>query len=114
MDLTVPHAPNICDFYEKVVGWKSQGLDMGGYDDFCMNIPGSGETVAGICNARGENADLPAQWMIYITVADLSQSIEACKKLGGRILSGPREMGQGTVAFIEDPAGAVAALYQAK
>src|SRR5712691_12295598 len=93
-DLTVSHAPQICDFYEKVVGWKSSTLDMGGYDDFCMNLPGSGQTVAGICHARGENADLPAQWIIYITVADITKSIENCKKLGGKILGGPREMGE--------------------
>ena len=57
-DLTVENADEIRSFYEKVIGWKSSSLSMGNYDDFCMNEPASGETVAGICHARGENAKL--------------------------------------------------------
>lgn len=112
-DLTVPNAEEIKRFYQAVVGWQTSTLDMGGYKDFCMNEPGSGKTVAGICHAQGENADLPAQWLVYLTVADLNASVDRCVKMGGRLLSGPREMGgQGRVAVIKDPAGAVAALFQ--
>ena len=111
-DLTVSDAARLRGFYEAVTGWKSAPLDMGGYDDYCMNLPGSGKTVAGICHARGPNADLPAQWLIYITVADLDASIRHCNSLGGKVLTGPREMGQGKMVVIQDPAGAVAALFQ--
>lgn len=69
-DLTVENADEVRDFYEKVVGWTSSQVEMGGYSDFNMETPEQ-KTVAGICHARGENADLPAQWMIYINVADL-------------------------------------------
>lgn len=113
-DLTVPDAPAIRDFYSKVVGWSFAPVDMGGYDDFNMNQPESGETIAGICHARGVNAELPAQWMIYITVADLDASIAQCKKLGGHVISGPRGMGSQRYCVIRDPAGAVAALYETK
>jgi predicted enzyme related to lactoylglutathione lyase len=112
-DLTVPDAPHLRAFYEAVVGWTSTPLDMDGYDDFCMNIPADGKTVAGICHARGENSNLPAQWLLYITVADVEESARQCVQLGGKVLVGPREMGgQGRVAVIQDPAGAVAALFQ--
>jgi hypothetical protein len=112
-DLTVPNAEQVRRFYEAVVGWVSTPLDMGGYTDFCMNAPANGKTVAGICHARGDNADLPAQWLIYITVADVDASVRQCTLSGGKVLAGPREMGgQGRVAVIQDPAGAVAALFQ--
>ena len=111
-DLTVPDAPALRRFYERVVGWTASGFNMGGYEDYCMNLPSDGETVAGICHARGSNADLPAQWLIYITVADLQASVRHCRKLGGAVLAEPREMGGGRVAVIRDPAGAVAALFQ--
>ena len=111
-DLTVKNAPKVRAFYEKVVGWKSAGLDMGGYEDFCMNTPAGGKTVAGICHARGENATLPPQWLIYITVSDLDASVEQCRKLRGKVIFGPRAMGDGRVAVICDPAGAVAALFE--
>lgn len=84
---------------------------MGEYDDFNMIRPSDGEAVAGVCHARGGNADLPAAWMIYITVEDLDRSIARCEELGGKVISGPRNAGEGRYCVIEDPAGAVAALY---
>ena len=72
-------------------------------------------TVAGICHARGDNTNLPAQRLIYITVADLEASLQRCITLGGKVVCPAREMGDhGTMAVIQDPAGAVAALFQPK
>ena len=67
-DLTVPNAGPVRDFYLAVVGWTHTPVAMDGYDDFCMNTPADGATVAGICHRRGPNADFPAQWLIYITL----------------------------------------------
>jgi predicted enzyme related to lactoylglutathione lyase len=115
MDLTVPQADRIAEFYQQVVGWTSTPFDMGDYRDYCVNAPGSGQAVAGVCHARGVNADLPPQWLIYIVVADVDQSVAVCQKLGGEVVAGPREMdGQGRFCVIRDPAGAVAALIAPK
>ena len=111
-DLTVEDAPGIRDFYREVVGWGAEPLSMGEYDDYCMAEPENGKTVAGICHARGPNAKLPPQWLIYITVRDLDESIQRCKALGGEIIDGPRDAGGKPKVVIRDPAGAVAALAQ--
>jgi len=111
-DLTVEDAPAIRDFYAKVVGWKPEGISMGDYEDFNMTVPATGEPAAGICHARGENAELPSQWLIYITVADVERSAEACLDSGGTVIVGPKSMGDGKFCVIEDPNGSVAALYQ--
>ena len=111
-DLTVPDADAVRQFYATVVGWHSTPVDMDGYSDFCMAAPGDDKVVAGICHARGANADLPAQWLVYITVADVAVSASECVRLGGKVLSGPRDMGNGRMIVIQDPAGAVAALFQ--
>ena len=112
-DLTVPDAGAVRGFYEAVVGWTATPVDMGGYEDFCMNAPQSGRTVAGVCHARGQNAGLPAQWLLYINVADLVQSLAACKAKGGEAVTGIKEMpGIGRYCVIRDPAGAVCALFQ--
>ncbi len=111
-DLTVPNAEQVKDFYAAVVGWTHSSIEMGGYDDFCMNKPVDGETVAGICHARGANAELPAQWLLYVNVADLDKSIEACTSNGGTVLQAPRNAGGGKMAVIQDPAGACMALFE--
>ena len=111
-DLTVPDAENIRNFYKDVVGWESQAVEMDGYSDFNMVAPGSGESVAGICHARGSNAGLPAQWLLYVVVEDLDRSAERCVDLGGAVIDGPRSLGSGRFCVIRDPAGAVCALYQ--
>jgi uncharacterized protein len=114
-DLTVPDATAVSAFYSAVVGWKIVSLDMGGYNDFCMNAPRTGQTVAGICHARGPNADLPPQWLIYVTVKDLSASLRQTRKLGGTVLREPRSLGDGgRYSVICDPAGACVALFEVK
>lgn len=113
-DLTVPDADGIRDFYAAVVGWKPDPLDMGGYSDYFMGSPETGETVAGICHARGVNADLPPQWLVYVTVADLEASLARCVALGGTQLT-PVKGDHGaeySYCVIKDPAGAVLALMQ--
>ena len=112
IDLTVPDAETLRLFYGKVVGWKSDAVAMDGYNDYCMAPPGSHVPVAGICHARGENAALPPQWLIYITVADLDRSLKDCQTLGGQVVVPAREMGGGRFAVIRDPTGAVSALFQ--
>lgn len=113
VDLTVPDADAIRDFYVDVVGWTPSGVDMGGYSDYSMIIPGTDQGVAGVCHARGSNADVPAQWLIYINVADLDESMRKCTERGGAVVSGPKTMAEyGRYCVIRDPAGAVAALFQ--
>lgn len=111
-DLTVPDAENVRDFYEQVVGWTSEGHDMGEYEDYEMATPG-GVHVAGVCHARGMNADVPPQWMLYVNVADLDESLRQCRALGGKLLGKVRDMGShGRLCYVEDPAGAAIALIQ--
>jgi predicted enzyme related to lactoylglutathione lyase len=111
-DLTVADAPRLRDFYRDVVGWDPRPEPMGGYEDYSMVAPG-GDVVAGVCHARGENADIPPRWLVYIQVPDVDAAAARAAERGGRIVAGPRGMGGGRFAVIEDPAGAVFALYQA-
>lgn len=112
-DLTVPDAEKVRAFYETVVGWKATPLSMGDYNDFCMSPAGSDDAVAGICHARGQNTGVPAQWLMYIIVENVEAASNRCRESGGKVLHGPRTIGgYGTMCVIQDPAGAVAALYQ--
>jgi predicted enzyme related to lactoylglutathione lyase len=109
-DLTVKDAPRLRDFYRSVVGWKATPHDMGGYADFEMKIPSTGETVTGICHSRGVNAKLPPQWIVYVQVKDVAKSARKAEASGGALIDGPREMGNALFCVIRDPAGAVCGL----
>lgn len=110
MDLTVNNATRVRDFYKSVVGWKSSDVDMGHYSDFNITLPDTGDTIAGVCHARGSNANLPSQWLVYVRVESVADSAAQCTKLGGKVLDGPRRMGGSHFCVIQDPEGAVMAL----
>lgn len=111
VDLTVPNADEVRDFYAGVVGWKPEALSMGDYSDYVMTSPDDGAGVAGVCHARGVNAGLPPVWLIYIRVADVDESVRVCLEKGGKLLAPVKSMGpNGRYCVIQDPAGAVAAL----
>ncbi len=111
-DLTVTHAAKVRDFYAKVVGWRAEPVEMGGYDDFAMFAPGSEQPTAGICHARGFNADMPPQWLLYVVVEDADVAAERCRQAGGEVVVRPRDLAGGRFCVIRDPAGAVCALFK--
>lgn len=113
IDLTVDDGTAIKDFYREVVGWKVSEFELGEYSDYCVAPADSDQPVAGICHRRGPNADMPSQWLIYVTVADLDHSLERVIALGGQTITEKRDMGSyGNMCVIRDPAGAVMALIQ--
>ncbi len=113
MDLTIDNATTVSEFYNKVVGWDIQSFDMGGYEDYCMNHPETGETIAGVCNAKGVNAKMPPVWMMYVGVENLEASLKAVSAQGGNILGDKRPDGKGGYyQMIQDPAGAYLTLWE--
>ena len=109
IDLTVADAPRLRDFYSAVVGWKPSEVPMGDYADYAMS-DAAGTGRAGVCHKRGINASQPGGWMVYFVVADLDASLAQCRERGGKLLVDRRK---DRFAVIEDPSGAVCALYQA-
>src|SRR5690554_2316429 len=112
-DLTGPHADELIEFYQQVVGWESESLTMkdelGTYSDYVMKDK-EGNWVAGVCHSRGSNKDLPSQWIVYIHVENVEESIRKCKELGGKIVKESKNSeGAYQYALLEDPYGAVLA-----
>ena len=110
-DLTVENATEIGQFYAEVVGWKAEPVDMGGYSDFTMTTPVSGQPVGGVCHARGVNQGLPPVWMICLPVGDLTQSLARVQVNGGEVVEARKGSdGEFAYAAIRDPVGACLAL----
>jgi len=110
-DLTVEDASGIRDFYSKVVGWKHEVHPE--CEDFNLFPPDRDREVAGICYAKGINEGFPAQWLNYVVVKDLDESIRSCIELGGKVIKEPSPTGN-RVCVIQDPAGAYIALLGAR
>lgn len=111
MDLTVDDADGVRDFYASVMGWEVEPLSMGEYNDY-VRSDDKGRPVAGVCHRRGENANLPPVWLVYVSVPDLGAAIEAVRTGGGEVVDGPRHAGGQQMAAIRDPAGGMLALAQ--
>ena len=80
LDLTVDDADTVRDFYRAVIGWEADSVDMGGYSDYVMRPPGTSDGVAGVCHARGSNADIPPLWLVYLTVDDVAESAAGLRR----------------------------------
>ncbi|WDE13740.1 VOC family protein [Thalassomonas haliotis] len=115
IDLTVGNAVEVKDFYQQVIGWQAEAVDMGEYNDYSMNHVQTNEPVTGICHARGVNANLPASWLPYFLVADIEQAAKQVVAQGGELLTEIKSMGgEDRYVVIKDPAGAACALYYKK
>ncbi len=112
VDLTVPDATKVREFYLSVTGWESDEIKMGDYNDYMIKTPRKKDTVAGLCHAKGANAGLPAAWLIYIKVRNLDASMAAAKAKGGQVLAGPKQFGASRFCVLRDPAGAAFAVIE--
>ncbi|MEO1244222.1 MAG: VOC family protein [Pseudomonadota bacterium] len=104
-DLTVDDAATVRTFYELVLGWSGQGADMGGYEDFHM-LDAEGQVAAGVCHARGGNADLPPVWLPYFAVDSAEGAMRRAEEAGGRAVSALKQHDRYRYIALEDPAGA--------
>lgn len=116
LDLTVPNAEATRDFYREVVGWSAKEYPMmdelGEYADYDM-VGDDQDSLAGICHARGSNADLPPVWMIYLAVGDLAESLRRVEEDGGSVIKAVKnDDGEFVYAAIRDPVGVHFALIQ--
>lgn len=112
IDLTVNDASGIKNFYQDIVGWKTEEVPMEGYSDFAMISSESEQAVSGICHARGPNAELPPMWLPYFLVSDIETAVEKVTAQGGELITLIKSMGNDKYVVIKDPAGAACALYQ--
>jgi predicted enzyme related to lactoylglutathione lyase len=114
LDLTVADASATRDFYQQVVGWSVQNVEIedGGehYADYNM-LGDDGNPAAGVCHARGVNIGLPPVWMIYLPVGDLAESLRHVEEEGGKVVKAMQgEDGEYVYAAVQDPVGAYLAL----
>jgi predicted enzyme related to lactoylglutathione lyase len=99
------------DFYAGLLDWTAVQQDMGEttYTSFIKD----GEGRAGLAEMTDAQADYPAQWMIYIAVANIDATLEAAQALDATVLMPPTELPSvGRMATLRDPQGGLFSVIQ--
>jgi predicted enzyme related to lactoylglutathione lyase len=95
-------------FYSGLFGWNAEA-SQGAYTMFTLE----GKPVAGMFQAP---EGYSISWLSYISVEDADAVVATARKLGASVLLGPRAVSDeadiGRSAVIQDPQGAVVALWE--
>ena len=104
------------NFYTQLFGWDYEDHSMGPEGVYTMLKLDSKE-VGALYELRPEMRaqGVPPHWLSYISVANVDESAEKAKAEGATVLQGPFDvMTVGRMAIVQDPTGAVFALWQAR
>jgi uncharacterized protein len=103
-DLASPDPQASIEFYTRILGWEADEIAPGQY----WSVRVGERTNGGI---RPMQEGEPTAWTVYFTVEDLDRALDYVRDHGGRTLTEPMEVGPGRFAAVQDPQGAVFALY---
>jgi predicted enzyme related to lactoylglutathione lyase len=107
-ELASPDPETSATFYCRLFGWTTEEFAGAGSPYLTVrNRDGHGN--GGIRRAASTE---PPYWLVYFGTTDLAGALERVRELGGRPLMDPIEMPMGSFAAVQDPQGAVFALYQ--
>jgi hypothetical protein len=81
----------------------------GGEMPYLVARTADGHTNGGIRPPMPPEA--PPFWLVYFATADIDASLEKAAQLGANVLMGATDIGIAKIAVIQDPQGAVFALY---
>lgn len=100
-------------FYGELFGWNAKDMPMPHGGAYTMLSIG-GKNVAGLMQIAEEAKKMGAlpNWLSYVAVDNIETSTSKAKELGATLLAGPMTAGPGKMTLIQDPTGAVLALWQ--
>ncbi|HLW59338.1 MAG TPA: VOC family protein [bacterium] len=101
-------------FYKTTFGWNAEQVDMG--EDGTYTIFKIGEKqISGMMKRPPRLKDVPPNWLTYFAVTNVDDMAKKAASLGGKIFQPPMDIPDiGRFAVIQDPQGAVFALFKPK
>jgi uncharacterized protein len=110
-DLGTPDAAAATRFYTALFGWTAEDRPMGPDASYTM-LHADGRAVAALYHQEAAQHG-PPHWLSYISVASASDAAARARALGGTLLMEPFDvLDVGRMAMVQDPAGAVVALWE--
>lgn len=109
-ELWTRDVPGALKFYQTVLGYSVQSMDMGAGGTYHM-LAAHGEDRGGV--AASVNPKARSMWLPYIHVADCDAAAAKAVKLGARLMLGPQDVpGTGRFAILVDPMGAAVGVFK--
>jgi predicted enzyme related to lactoylglutathione lyase len=102
-------------FYTELLGWSFVDHPVGPEMIYTM-LQLDGKDAAALYQMTGEMTaqGIPPNWLSYVSVTNVDESSTKATELGGTLLKEPFDvMDVGRMAVVQDPTGAVFALWQA-
>lgn len=101
-------------FYGRLFGWLPDDMPMGN-DQFYTMLQIDGKAIGALyqMDENMRRMGIPPHWLQYIAVSSADATAAQVKKLGGTVMKGPFDVfDAGRMAVIQDPTGAVFAIWQ--
>jgi predicted enzyme related to lactoylglutathione lyase len=105
-ELVTPDLDGAAEFYGGLFGWTLEPFE------------GSPQRYLTIRNGEANNGGMrepqpgePAYWLVYFGIDDIDAGLARAEELGGGRLAGPIDIGMAKIGVVQDPQGAVFALY---
>jgi predicted enzyme related to lactoylglutathione lyase len=106
-ELATPDVDASATFYGGLFGWTSQEFDGMPVRYMVVSV---GERSGGGIREMG-NDPSPPHWLVYFGVDDIDAGLAKVTELGGTVMAGPIDIGIATIGIVQDPQGAMFALY---
>jgi len=112
VELAAKDGPAAKKFYTSLFGWRANDIPIG--EGAVYSMLEKGDKEAGALYELGpQQKGVPPHWNSYIRVSSADESAAKAKKLGGKIVTEPFDvMDHGRMANIQDPTGAVFAVWE--
>jgi uncharacterized protein len=103
-------------FYRALFGWDVRDAPIGPNEIYSMfQLRGQEVAAAYSMMADERRMGVPPHWNLYVAVASADDSARRAESLGAKVLAPPFDvMDVGRMAVLQDPAGAVISVWQAK
>lgn len=107
------HDPDAAiDFYQKVIGWRSEAIDNDPNNYRLWKVPGVKPAMGGLLRMPAGTGQMPPAWLMYVAVPSVDESADEARRLGGTVHKTPTDIpGYGRFAVLADPHGAAFAIF---
>ncbi len=106
-ELATSDVDGAASFYGELFGWSTQPFE--GSPTQYLVIQNKGRANGGI-RERTDGEPMP-YWLAYFGVDDIESGLSRAGELGGTKLMGPQDIGVAKIGMVQDPQGAVFAVY---